>query len=157
MVKGSDVQQRSTARHATTPSASRSIGIGWAEVNGVTSILAQPQALSDDTDHTLRVLMHCAKNRDRRVTIGGLAAPHGLSRHHLVEVVHDTLASCFKAQHGATPADMTQGPPGFRGAKGRAPVPPSTPPRVSFVATHGPRRPARSGRTARCLVHTRKP
>ena len=45
--------------------------------------------LSDYTDYTLRVLMYCATNRDRLVTIGELAEQHGLSKNHLMKVVND--------------------------------------------------------------------
>lgn len=45
--------------------------------------------LSEYTDYTLRVLMYCARHRQRRVTIGELAAQHGLSKGHLMKVVND--------------------------------------------------------------------
>ena len=45
--------------------------------------------LSEYTDYTLRVLMYCAANRDRLVTIGELAEQHGLSKNHLMKVVND--------------------------------------------------------------------
>ena len=45
--------------------------------------------LSDYTDYTLRVLMYCAANRQRRVTIGELAEHHGVSKNHLMKVVND--------------------------------------------------------------------
>jgi Rrf2 family nitric oxide-sensitive transcriptional repressor len=45
--------------------------------------------LSEYTDYTLRVLMYCARHRDRLVTIGELAEQHGLSRNHLMKVVND--------------------------------------------------------------------
>ena len=45
--------------------------------------------LSEYTDYTLRVLMYCATNRDRLVTIGELAEQHGLSKNHLMKVVND--------------------------------------------------------------------
>lgn len=45
--------------------------------------------LSEYTDYTLRVLMYCATRRDRRVTIGEMAAQHGLSKNHLMKVVND--------------------------------------------------------------------
>lgn len=45
--------------------------------------------LSEYTDYTLRVLMYCASNRDRLVTIAELAEQHGLSKNHLMKVVND--------------------------------------------------------------------
>ena len=45
--------------------------------------------LSEYTDYTLRVLMYCAAHRGQRVTIGELAAQHGLSKNHLMKVVND--------------------------------------------------------------------
>ena len=44
---------------------------------------------SDYTDYTLRVLMYCARHRQRLVTIGELAEQHGLSKGHLMKVVND--------------------------------------------------------------------
>ena len=45
--------------------------------------------LSEYTDYTLRVLMYCARNRERLVTIAELAEQHGLSKGHLMKVVND--------------------------------------------------------------------
>lgn len=45
--------------------------------------------LSEYTDYTLRVLMYCARHRQRLVTIGELAEQHGLSKGHLMKVVND--------------------------------------------------------------------
>ena len=45
--------------------------------------------LSEYTDYTLRVLMYCAVHRQRLVTVGELAAHHGLSKNHLMKVVND--------------------------------------------------------------------
>lgn len=45
--------------------------------------------LSEYTDYTLRVLMHCAAHRDERITIGELAERHGISKNHLMKVVND--------------------------------------------------------------------
>lgn len=45
--------------------------------------------LSEYTDYSLRVLMHCATQRERRVTIAELAEQHGLSKNHLMKVVND--------------------------------------------------------------------
>lgn len=40
------------------------------------------------TDYTLRTLMHLAVNRDRLVTIQDIADIHGISKNHLMSVVH---------------------------------------------------------------------
>jgi Rrf2 family nitric oxide-sensitive transcriptional repressor len=48
--------------------------------------------LAEYTDFTLRVLMYCAANADRLVTVGELAERHGLSKNHLMKIVSD-LAS----------------------------------------------------------------
>lgn len=48
--------------------------------------------LAEYTDYTLRVLMYCAGQPDRLVTIAELAERHGLSRNHLMKIVSD-LAS----------------------------------------------------------------
>jgi Rrf2 family nitric oxide-sensitive transcriptional repressor len=45
--------------------------------------------LSEYTDYTLRVLMYCARHRERLVTISELAERHGLSKAHLMKVVND--------------------------------------------------------------------
>ena len=45
--------------------------------------------LSEYTDITLRVLMYCAVNRDRLVTIAELADQHRLSKNHLMKIVND--------------------------------------------------------------------
>ena len=45
--------------------------------------------LSEYTDYTLRVLMYCAANPQRRVTIAELAEHHGVSKNHLMKVVND--------------------------------------------------------------------
>ena len=45
--------------------------------------------LSEYTDYTLRVLMYCARHRERLVTIAELAEQHGLSKGHLMKVVND--------------------------------------------------------------------
>ena len=45
--------------------------------------------LSDYTDYTLRVLMYCAANPDRLVTIAELADSHQVSKNHLMKIVND--------------------------------------------------------------------
>jgi Rrf2 family nitric oxide-sensitive transcriptional repressor len=57
--------------------------------NTLRESLGQFMRLSEFTDYTLRVLMYCARNRERRVTIGELAEQHGLSKGHLMKVVND--------------------------------------------------------------------
>ena len=50
--------------------------------------------LTDYTDYSLRVLMFCAHNPDRSVTIAEMAEHHGVSKNHLMKVVNDL------ARHG---------------------------------------------------------
>lgn len=45
--------------------------------------------LADYTDYTLRVLMYCASNPDRLVTIAEIAELHEVSKSHLMKVVND--------------------------------------------------------------------
>lgn len=45
--------------------------------------------LTDYTDYTLRVLMFCALNPDRSVTIAELAQSHAISKNHLMKIVND--------------------------------------------------------------------
>jgi len=45
--------------------------------------------LAEYTDYTLRVLMFCAANPDRLVTIAELADRHGVSKNHLMKIVND--------------------------------------------------------------------
>lgn len=45
--------------------------------------------LSEYTDYSLRVLMYCAANPDRLVTIAELAEQHQVSRNHLMKVVNN--------------------------------------------------------------------
>ncbi len=45
--------------------------------------------LTDYTDYTLRVLMFCALNPDRSVTIAELAESHAISKNHLMKIVND--------------------------------------------------------------------
>lgn len=44
--------------------------------------------LTSYTDYTLRTLMHLGINRDRLVTIQNIADVHGISKNHLMKVVH---------------------------------------------------------------------
>jgi Rrf2 family transcriptional regulator, nitric oxide-sensitive transcriptional repressor len=45
--------------------------------------------LAEYTDYTLRVLMYCASNRERLVTIAEVADQHGVSKNHLMKIVND--------------------------------------------------------------------
>lgn len=45
--------------------------------------------LAEYTDYTLRVLMYCASNPDRLVTIAEMAETHELSKNHLMKIVND--------------------------------------------------------------------
>jgi Rrf2 family nitric oxide-sensitive transcriptional repressor len=45
--------------------------------------------LAEFTDYTLRVLMYCASNPDRLVTIAEIADMHGVSKNHLMKIVND--------------------------------------------------------------------
>lgn len=40
------------------------------------------------TDFSLRVLIHLGRHPDAQATVAGMAAEHGISRHHLTHVVH---------------------------------------------------------------------
>jgi Rrf2 family transcriptional regulator, nitric oxide-sensitive transcriptional repressor len=45
--------------------------------------------LAEYTDYALRVLMYCASNPGRLVTIPEISEAYGLSRNHLMKIVHD--------------------------------------------------------------------
>lgn len=45
--------------------------------------------LTDYTDYTLRVLMFCALNPNRSITIAELATSHDISKNHLMKIVND--------------------------------------------------------------------
>ena len=45
--------------------------------------------LTEYTDYTLRVLMFCALNPERSVTIAELADSHAVSKNHLMKIVND--------------------------------------------------------------------
>ena len=45
--------------------------------------------LTDYTDYTLRVLIYCASNPARRVTISEIADAYAISRNHLTKIVHE--------------------------------------------------------------------
>lgn len=50
--------------------------------------------LAEYTDYTLRVLMYCASNPDRLITIAEIAEAHDVSKNHLMKIVSDL------ARHG---------------------------------------------------------
>lgn len=53
------------------------------------------------SDFSLRVLMHAALNRDRRVTVDEVAETYDISRNHLVKIVHELGRSGYlKTQRG---------------------------------------------------------
>jgi len=45
--------------------------------------------LAEYTDYTLRVLMYCASNPDRLITIAEMAEAHDVSKNHLMKIVSD--------------------------------------------------------------------
>ncbi len=45
--------------------------------------------LTDYTDYTLRVLMFCAVNTDRPVSIAEISSGHGISKNHVMKIVND--------------------------------------------------------------------
>ena len=70
------------------------------------------------TDYTLRTLMHLGFNRDRLVTIQNIAELHGISRNHLMKVVHQLgltgMVETIRGRNGGlklkkAPADISIG------------------------------------------------
>jgi Rrf2 family nitric oxide-sensitive transcriptional repressor len=55
--------------------------------------------LSAYSDYSLRVLMHTALRHPGRITVEEVAETFGLSRHHLVKVVHDLGRSGYLETH----------------------------------------------------------
>jgi Iron-dependent Transcriptional regulator len=53
--------------------------------------------LTDYTDYTLRVLMFCALNPERSVTIAELAESHAVSKNHLMKIVNHSWARRWPA------------------------------------------------------------
>jgi Rrf2 family transcriptional regulator, nitric oxide-sensitive transcriptional repressor len=51
------------------------------------------------TDYSLRVLMYLAIQRDRMVNISEIAERYGISRNHLVKVVHNLVRGGFVKSH----------------------------------------------------------
>jgi Rrf2 family nitric oxide-sensitive transcriptional repressor len=70
--------------------------------------------MAEYTDYTLRVLMYCAANTERLVTIADMAEIHALSRSHLMKIVNDLarqgLLETTRGRHGGVrllkPADQ---------------------------------------------------
>jgi Rrf2 family transcriptional regulator, nitric oxide-sensitive transcriptional repressor len=60
--------------------------------------------LADYTDYTLRVLMYCASNPDRLVTIAEVAKEHDVSKSHLMKIVSDLgrqgVLETIRGRHG---------------------------------------------------------
>jgi Rrf2 family nitric oxide-sensitive transcriptional repressor len=54
-----------------------------------TALLESRMRLAEYTDYTLRVLMYCAANPDRLITIAEIAEAHNLSKNHLMKIVSD--------------------------------------------------------------------
>ena len=55
--------------------------------------------LSTYSDYSIRVLMHAALRAPARVTVDEVADTFGISRHHLVKVVHDLGRSGYLTTH----------------------------------------------------------
>lgn len=69
--------------------------------------------LSAYSDYSVRVLMHAALRAPERVTVDEAADLFGISRHHLVKVVHDLGRNGYLATHRGTGGGFSLGlPPG---------------------------------------------
>lgn len=67
--------------------------------------------LSAYSDYSLRVLMHAALRHPERVTVDEVAETFGISRHHLVKVVHDLGRSGHLATQRGIGGGFTLGRP----------------------------------------------
>ncbi len=67
--------------------------------------------LSTYSDYSLRVLMHAALRCPERVTVDEVAETFGISRHHLVKVVHDLGRNGFLATQRGIGGGFTLGRP----------------------------------------------
>jgi Rrf2 family transcriptional regulator, nitric oxide-sensitive transcriptional repressor len=67
--------------------------------------------LSAYSDYSLRVLMHAALCRTERTTVDEVADAFGISRHHLVKVVHDLGRSGYLETHRGIGGGFTLGRP----------------------------------------------
>jgi len=65
--------------------------------------------LSAYSDYSLRVLIHAALRSPERVTIDEVAETFGISRHHLVKIVHDLGRSGHLATHRGVGGGFTLG------------------------------------------------
>lgn len=67
--------------------------------------------LSAYSDYSLRVLMHAALRSPERVTVDEVAETFGISRHHLVKVVHDLGLNGHLKTHRGMGGGFTLGRP----------------------------------------------
>jgi Rrf2 family nitric oxide-sensitive transcriptional repressor len=65
--------------------------------------------LSVYSDYSLRVLMHAGLRSPERVTVDEVAEAFGISRHHLVKVVHDLGRSGYLETHRGAGGGFTLG------------------------------------------------
>jgi Rrf2 family transcriptional regulator, nitric oxide-sensitive transcriptional repressor len=65
--------------------------------------------LSAYSDYSIRVLMYAALRDPARVTIDEVAGAFGISRHHLVKVVHDLGSSGYLRTHRGVGGGFTMG------------------------------------------------
>jgi Rrf2 family transcriptional regulator, nitric oxide-sensitive transcriptional repressor len=63
--------------------------------------------LSAYSDYACRVLMHAALRNPERVTVDEVAGAFGISRHHLVKIVHDLGRSGYLETHRGTGGGFT--------------------------------------------------
>lgn len=70
--------------------------------------------LSAYSDYSFRVLMHAAVHAPRRVTVDEVAAGFGISRHHLVKIVHELGQRGYLATHRGIGGGFTLGQPAAR-------------------------------------------
>jgi len=69
--------------------------------------------LSAYSDYSIRVLMQAALRHPERVTVTEVAATYGISRHHLVKIVHDLGRNGYLAtQRGSGGGFTLARPPG---------------------------------------------
>jgi Rrf2 family transcriptional regulator, nitric oxide-sensitive transcriptional repressor len=59
------------------------------QINTTTQVLETRMRLAEYTDHTLRVLMYCAADPDRLITVGEMAESHEISKNNLMKIVSD--------------------------------------------------------------------
>ena len=67
-----------------------------------------PMRLTSFTDYTLRTLLHLGSNPGRLVTIQEIADLHGISKNHLMKVVHELGRNgVIETIRGANPSALT--------------------------------------------------